>query len=109
VPFSTAIDRSVRSNGLLSDSPNAHAILRTHSDLHTQNGLNVDITLNEHGSLLVRVLQKESISDFDSSCTTTRGWISSFENGARGSDRFSQSSDFSSEVFLPQLLEKVGS
>lgn len=108
-PFYAAIDRTRPIKVLLLNSPNAYAMLRTHSDFTRKTGLNVDITLNEHGSLLNRLMNKEAVSDFDI-VMYDNPWLEILVRGNRLADitDFTQSPDFSSDIFLPHLFEKVG-
>lgn len=103
------IDRTRPIKVLLLDSPNAHAILRTHSDFTRKTGLNVDITLNEHGSLLRRLMNKESVSEFDV-VMYDNPWLDILVRGRRLADitAYTESPDFQQDVFLPHLLEKDG-
>ncbi|PKM38907.1 MAG: hypothetical protein CVV04_13300 [Firmicutes bacterium HGW-Firmicutes-9] len=107
--FYAVVDRTRPIKVLLLNSPNAHAILRTHSDFTRKTGLNVDITLNEHGSLLNRLMSKEAVSDFDI-VMYDNPWLDILVRGNRLADitAFTQAPDFSEDVFLPHLLEKVG-
>ena len=107
--FSANFDRTRPIKVLLLDSPNAHAILRTHSDFTRKTGLNVDITLNEHGSLLNRLLNKEAVSDFDV-VMYDNPWLDTLVRNRRLADltSFTQAETFDSGAFLPNLLEKVG-
>ena len=107
--FSANFDRTRPIKVLLLDSPNAHAILRTHSDFTRKTGLNVDITLNEHGSLLNRLLNKEAVSDFDV-VMYDNPWLDTLVRGRRLADltHFTQAETFDSGAFLPNLLDKVG-
>lgn len=107
--FYAAVDRSRPIKVLLLNSPNAHAILRTHSDFTRKTGLNVEITLNEHGSLLNRLMSKEAVSDFDI-VMYDNPWLDILVRGKRLADlsSFIQAPDFDADAFLPHLLEKVG-
>jgi len=108
--FPTAmIDRTRPIKVLMLDSPSAHAILRTHSDFTRKTGLNVDITLSEHRSLFNRLLSKEAVSDFDV-VMFDNPWLEILVRNKRLADitPFTQSPDFSPDVFLPHLFEKVG-
>ncbi len=109
MPFSAAIDRTRPIKVLLLDSPNAHAILRTHSDFTRKTGLNVDITLTEHGSMLNRLLNKEAVSDFDV-VMYDNPWLDILIRNKQLADitSFTQSDDFSPDIFLPHLMDKVG-
>lgn len=108
-PYYSNIDRTRPIKVLLLDSPNAHAILRTHSDFTRKTGLNVDISLNEHGTLLNRLQNKEAVSDYDV-VMYDNPWLDILVRNKRLADlsEFTHSEDFSSDVFLPQLSEKVG-
>ena len=107
--LSSVIDRTRPIKVLLLDSPNAHAILRTHSDFTRKTGLNVDITLSEHGSLLNRLMSKEAVSDFDV-VMYDNPWLDLLVRGKRLADLtdFTHSENFSADAFLPNLLDKVG-
>lgn len=108
--FPTAmIDRTRPIKVLMLDSPSAHAILRTHSDFTRKTGLNVDITLSEHRSLFNRLLNKEAVSDFDV-VMFDNPWLEILVRNKRLADitPFTQPPDFSPDVFLPHLFEKVG-
>jgi multiple sugar transport system substrate-binding protein len=108
-PYYSNIDRTRPIKVLLLDSPNAHAILRTHSDFTRKTGLNVDISLNEHGTLLNRLQNKEAVSDYDV-VMYDNPWLDILVRSKRLADltEFTHSEDFSSDAFLPQLSEKVG-
>ena len=107
--FSSVIDRTRPIKVLLLDSPNAHAILRTHADFTRKTGLNVDITLNEHGSLLNRLLSPEAVSGFDV-VMYDNPWLDILVRGRRLADlsEFTRAESFSADAFLPNLLDKVG-
>ncbi|MCE5188683.1 MAG: extracellular solute-binding protein [Eubacteriales bacterium] len=108
--FPTAmIDRTRPIKVLMLNSPSAHAILHTHSDFTRKTGLNVDITLNEHRTLLNRLLNKEAVSDFDV-VMYDNPWLEILVRNKRLTDitSYTQSPDFSPDVFLPHLFEKVG-
>ena len=109
VLFSTVIDRTRPIKVLLLDSPNAHAVLRTHSDFTRKTGLNVDITLNEHGSLLNRLMSKEAVSEYDV-VMYDNPWLNILVRGKRLANltEFTQAENFSADAFLPNLLDKVG-
>lgn len=107
--FFSVVDRTRPLKVLLLDSPTSHAILRTHADFTRKTGLQVDISVNEHGSLLNRLLNKEAVSDFDV-VMYDNPWLDILVRSNRLADltSFTQSADFSPDVFLPNLLDKVG-
>ena len=94
---------------LLLDSPNAHAILRMHSDFTRKTGLDVEITLNEHGTLLDRLQNRNAVSGYDV-VMYDNPWLDILVRNHSLADitELTQKDGFSPDIFLPNLLEKVG-
>ncbi len=94
---------------LFLDSPNAHGIIRTHSVFTRKTGIDVDVTLCEHGELLSRLMDKDYLSGFDV-CMYDNPWLDILveENVLMDISDHIKSSFIDKSVFLDGLAEKVG-
>lgn len=94
---------------LFLDSPNAHGIIRTHSFFTRKTGIDVDVTLCEHGQLLPKLMDKEYLNNFDV-CMYDNPWLDilAAENRFMDISDFINSGAIDTSIFLDRLLEKVG-
>jgi multiple sugar transport system substrate-binding protein len=94
---------------LFLDSPNAHGIIRTHSVFTRKTGIDVDVTLCEHGILLSKLMDKDYLRDFDV-CMYDNPWLDILVSENRFLDitDYINSEAIDTSVFLEGLLEKVG-
>lgn len=94
---------------LLLDSPNANGIRRTHSVFTRQTGIDVDITVCEHGALLSKLLDKNYLRNFDV-CMYDNPWLDilAAKNCFLDITDFIHSDTIDTTVFLDGLLDKVG-
>lgn len=94
---------------LFLDSPNAHGIIRTHADFTRKTGIDVEVTLCEHGTLLSKLLNKEYISGFDV-IMYDNPWLDILvsDNLLMDITNHIESNAVDQTVFLDGLLEKVG-
>jgi multiple sugar transport system substrate-binding protein len=94
---------------LLLDSPNAHGIIRTHAAFTRKTGIDVDITLCEHGALLSKLMDKDYLSNFDV-CMYDNPWLDILvsENCFFNITDYIDSGAINTSVFLEGLLDKVG-
>lgn len=101
------VDKKLRA--LFLDSPNAHGIIRTHADFTRKTGIDVEVTLCEHGTLLSKLLDKEYISDFDV-IMYDNPWLDVLvsQNLLTDITYHIESNAVDQTVFLDGLLEKVG-
>lgn len=108
-PFVAVTDSPRPLKVLLLDSPNAHAILRTHSDFTRKTGLDVEITLNEHRTLLDRLQNRSVAADFDV-VMYDNPWLDILVRNQCLADMtdLAHSDGFSPDIFLPNLFEKLG-
>ncbi|MEI6100839.1 MAG: extracellular solute-binding protein [Eubacteriales bacterium] len=99
-------DRKLRL--LFLDSPNAHGIIRTHSAFTRKTGIDVDITLCEHGSLLSKLMDKDYLSHFDV-CMYDNPWLDILvsKNCFLNITDYINSDTINTSVFLEGLLDKV--
>ena len=94
---------------LFLDSPNAHGIIRTHSVFTRKTGIDVDVTLCEHGTLLSKLMDKEYLSNFDV-CMYDNPWLDILvaEDLFLDITSYVDSDTIDTSTFLTGLLEKVG-
>ncbi len=94
---------------LFLDSPNAHGIIRTHSAFTRRTGIDVDVTLCEHGMLLSKLMDKDYLSNFDV-CMYDNPWLDILVSDNRLVDITDHidSKAIGIDVFLDGLVEKVG-
>jgi len=94
---------------LFLDSPNAHGIIRTHSDFTRKTGIDVEVTLCEHGVLLSKLLDRQFISKFDV-FMYDNPWLDILvnENLLLDISDNINSNAVDQSVFLDGLLDKVG-
>ncbi len=94
---------------LLLDSPNAHGIIRTHAAFTRKTGIDVDITLCEHGSLLSKLTDKEYLGNFDV-CMYDNPWVDilASSNSFLDITDYIKSDAIDTSVFMEGLLDKVG-
>lgn len=94
---------------LFLDSPNAHGIIRTHSFFTRKTGIDVDVTLCEHGQLLSKLMDKEYLGNFDV-CMYDNPWLDILvaENSFMDITGFINSGAIDTSTFLEGLLDKVG-
>jgi Transcriptional regulators len=94
---------------LFLDSPNAHGIIRTHSVFTRKTGIDVDVTLCEHGSLLSKLMDKEYLSNFDI-CMYDNPWVDilASSNSFMDITDYINSDAIDTSVFMEALLDKVG-
>jgi len=94
---------------LFLDSPNAHGIIRTHSVFTRNTGIDIEVTLCEHGMLLSKLMDKEYLSNYDV-CMYDNPWLDILVS----ENRFMDITDYIDSgavdpcVFLDGLLDKVG-
>ena len=101
------VERKLRA--LFLDSPNAHGIIRTHADFTRKTGVDVEVTLCEHGTLLSKLLDKDYISNFDI-FMYDNPWLDMLVSQKLLMDitHHIESNAVDQTVFLDGLLEKVG-
>ncbi len=94
---------------LFLDSPNAHGIIRTHSAFTRRTGIDVDVTLCEHGMLLSKLMDKDYLSNFDV-CMYDNPWLDILASDNRFVDitDYINSKTIDTGIFLDGLVEKVG-
>ncbi len=94
---------------LFLNSLNAHGIIRTHSDFTRRTGIDVDVTLCEHGTILSKLMDKDYMSNFDV-CMYDNPWLDILvsENLFTDITDYMNSSAIDQSVFLDGLLNKVG-
>lgn len=94
---------------LFLDSPNAHGIIRTHSVFTRKTGIDVDVTLCEHGTLLSKLMDKKFLSNYDV-CMYDNPWLDILveENLLYDITDYVNSDAIDTSTFLTGLLEKVG-
>ena len=101
------VERKLRA--LFLDSPNAQGIIRTHADFTRKTGVDVEVTLCEHGSLLSKLLDKDVIGDFDV-IMYDNPWLDMLvsQNLLLDITNHIESNTVDQTIFLDGLLEKVG-
>ncbi len=101
------VERKLRA--LFLDSPNAHGIIRTHADFTRKTGVDVDVTLCEHGTLLSKLLDRDYISNFDV-IMYDNPWLDMLVSERLLMDitHHIESNAVDKSVFLDGLLEKIG-
>ncbi len=94
---------------LFLNSLNAHGIIRTHSDFTRRTGIDVDVTLCEHGTILSKLMDKDYMSNFDV-CMYDNPWLDILvsENLLTDISGFINSPAIDQSAFLDGLLDKVG-
>ena len=94
---------------LFLDSPNAHGIIRTHTDFTRRTGIDVDATLCEHGTLLSKLRDKDYLGTFDV-CMYDNPWLDILvaENCIMDITDDIQSNQCDTSELLDGLLDKVG-
>lgn len=94
---------------LFLDSPNAHGIIRTHSAFTRRTGIDVDITLCEHGTLLSKLSDPEFLCNYDV-CMYDNPWLDILVEKDLLLDvtDFVESNAIDTSSFLNGLLDKVG-
>ena len=94
---------------LFLDSPNAHGIIRTHAEFSRKTGIDVDVTLCDHSTLLSKLRNRDYLSEFDV-CMYDNPWLDILVANDRLMDitDFVRSESLDQGVFLDDLLNKVG-
>ncbi len=94
---------------LFLDSPNAQGIIRTHSDFIRKTGIDVDVTLCEHGTLLSKLMDREYLANFDV-CMYDNPWLDILVSANLITDitDYIHSEAIDTSVFLDGLIDKVG-
>jgi multiple sugar transport system substrate-binding protein len=94
---------------LFLDSPNAHGIIRTHTDFTRRTGIDVDATLCEHGTLLSKLMDKDYLSTFDV-CMYDNPWLDILvsKNCFMDITDYINSNLIDTSELLDGLIDKVG-
>ncbi|MHC1771595.1 MAG: extracellular solute-binding protein [Flexilinea sp.] len=94
---------------LLLDSPNAHTVDQTRFDFTSKTGIDVNVTLCEHSTLLDKLLKEDTGMQYDI-FMYDNPWLDILvaENCLADITSFVKSDDFDKDIFLNKLPEKVG-
>lgn len=96
-------------HALFLNSLNAHGIIRTHSDFTRRTGIDVDVTLCDHGTILSKLMDKDYMANFDV-CMYDNPWLDILvaENLLTDITDYINSDAIDQSAFLDGLLNKVG-
>jgi len=94
---------------LFLDSPNAHGIIRTHNVFTRKTGIDVDVTLCEHGLLLNKIMDEDYLKKFDI-CMYDNPWLDILVDADCFCDitGYIESGTIDTSMLMDGLLDKVG-